>query len=177
MLGGSRAPWEEHGLPHPAWLAAWKSLQLPFHCRQAGGGAGMCTLEKENYGASGAEEHAQGTDALLLHEQHQERARCARNCRSCFWAQGGITPKPLCFCNAKVETERQGRVSPTRSSLPVRCPAATRLRVWGSWGLQHCRPAFQHHFCGPSGGGIRYCPQWECPQWELSTIKNPAISG
>lgn len=39
----------------------------------------MCTLEREKHGASGAKEHAQGTDALLLHEQHQEQARCARN--------------------------------------------------------------------------------------------------
>lgn len=79
MLGGSQAPWEEPGLPHPAWLTAWKNLQQSFHCRHGGGSTGVCTLEREQHGASGSEEHAQGTGALLLHEQHQELARCARN--------------------------------------------------------------------------------------------------
>lgn len=59
-VGGSWAPWEEPGLPHPPWLAAWKGLQQPLHCRQKGGGAGVCTLEREKHGAWGAGEHGQG---------------------------------------------------------------------------------------------------------------------
>lgn len=67
-----------------------------------GGGAGVCILEREKHGASGAEERVHGTDTLLLlHEQHQERARCARNHQSCRWAQGGITPKTSLFLQHK----------------------------------------------------------------------------
>lgn len=63
-----------------------------------------------------------GPGTLLLHEQHHERARCARNHRSCRWARGGITPKPLCFCNTKVETEHQWRGRPARPFLTVLQP-------------------------------------------------------
>lgn len=73
--------------------------------------------------------------------------------------RAGSHPKLLCFCNTKVETERQGRGSPTCSSLPVRRPASTPLRVWGCRWRQRCGPDFQRHFCCPSGNGIHYCPQ------------------
>lgn len=56
---------------------------------------------EEKHGASGAQERAHGTDTLLLHEQHQERARCARNRQSCRWVQGGITPKTSLFLQHK----------------------------------------------------------------------------
>lgn len=121
-VGGSWAPWEEPGLPHPPWLAAWKGLQQPLHCRQKGGGAGVCTLEREKHGAWGGWGAWPGPGTLLLHEQHHERARCARNHRSCRWVRGGITPKPLCFCNTKVETEHQWRGRPARPFLPVLQP-------------------------------------------------------
>lgn len=68
--------------------------------------------------------------------------------------RAGSRPKLLCFCNTKVETERQGRGSPTCSSLPVRRPASTALRVWGCRQRQHCQSDLQHHFCRPSGNGF-----------------------
>lgn len=149
---------------------AWKSLQQPPHCRQGGGGVGVCILEREKHGTWGPAEHAQGTGTLLLHEQHQGRARCARNHRSCRWARGGITPKPLCFCNTKVETESQRRGRPASPFLLARRPAAAPLCGWaaGSTGRQ----ALQH-FCRCSSGD-RVC---YCPRWELGTTKNPSISG
>lgn len=172
MLGGSWTPWEEPSLPHPTWLAAWKSLHQLFRWRRMGGGAGVCVLEREKHGASGPRSVPVAQTPSSSMSSTRSGHVVHATAKAAAGRRAGSHPKLLCFCNTKVETERQGRGSPTCSSLPVRRPAAALLRVWGCRQRQRCWPDFQHRFCCPSGDGI-HC----CLHREWSTIKNAAISG